>query len=583
MFTFFDVTVLLSFLAVIVFLITRLMICRKKIDFQKDLIRFFEQTLDHSPDIIWLKDRELRIIYVNSAYRKLFPHIKDFTGLTDEELSDRFLADGYRRDDEFVIKSGKDYRYQENDKGTLWFETVKFPLFSLAGPVTGCGGIARNITDRKNEELMNYEMEHVDFLTGVSNRQSLMSSYPEKLALAVSKHIETALFEINLANFRLFNVTHGYQNGDMVLRTISFRLRSFCQEYKSCLSRTGGDSFGVIIEDVANPEEIADKLNNLVKIPINLGSETVEVSASISMVTAPGDTSNFEDMCKKSEVCIQYNRINGLHQITPYSSIHKDFVFSEPLLESDLCEAIDQKMLTLVYQPKINADTHAHIGSEALLRWNSRRFGDVSPRKFIPLAEASGSIYRLGYWVIEKCIKQNIDWSNCGYEMKPISINLTQKQFLDQNLIDVVRELLNKYNYAPELLEFETSEIVFNAYPEESARIASELHEMGIKICLDDFGNSFSNMVSVTSNSVDSIKLDDRFVRDIDSDVAKKEIVRTIYELCKRYGLQVIAEGVETKNELARISGIGINSIQGFYYTKPMIPRDFEQFICSVK
>ncbi len=583
MFALLDLVVIIFLLSISIYLGIRLAYIKKKSTSNESLARSYEQIMDHSSDIIWIKDTDLRLIYVNGAYKKLFPHVKDFSGLTDEDLADKFLADGYHRDDEFVIKTGREYRYQENDKGTLWFETIKFPIVHNDSPILGCAGIARNITDRKNEELMRYEMEHVDFLTGISNRQSLMTSYPEKLALALSKNIELALFEINLADFRLFNVTYGYQNGDAVLRAISFRLRTFCQEYKSNLCRISGNSFGILIEDVSNPMEIAEKLENLVKVPINIGSDEVSVDCSISVVLAPQDSSNFEDMFKKSEICIQYNRLHSFHKITTYSSISDDFIFKDPLLETELNEAITKELLTVVYQPKINIDTHEAIGSEALIRWNNKRLGELSPRKFIPLAEANGSIYQLGYWIIERCIKQNLDWDNCGYEMKPISINLTQKQFLDPNLLDKVSELLAKYKYPAELLEFETSENVFNACPEKSDEIVEKLHSMGIKICLDDFGNSFANMVSVTTKSVDGIKLDGRFMQGIDTNVGKKEIVRTIFDLCKSYGLHVIAEGVETKSELMRVSGIGINSIQGFYYAKPLDPRDFEQFICKIK
>lgn len=583
MFAFLDISVIFFFIVVIVYLCSRLLFFRKRTSTAEYFVHAYEQILDHSSDIIWLKDKELRLEFVNKAYRSLYPNIENFKGLTDEDFADKFLADGYRRDDEFVIKSGKDYRYQENDKGVSWFETVKLPIFDGNGSVAGCGGIAHNITDRKNEELKNYELEHIDFLTGISNRHSVISSYPEKLAIALSKNLETALFSINIADFRLFNVIHGFINGDAVLREISFRLRVFCQGYKSHLCRVGGDTFSIFIEDVHNADDIADKLEKLVNEPVNIGGEEVRFNSSIAVVLAPRDTSNFEDMCRKSELCIRYNRIKGVHKITTYCSISSELFYSDPLIEMELSNAIKNDELIVLYQPKINSDTQKSIGAEALIRWRNKRIGDLNPRQFIPIAEDNGSILNIGYWVIEKCITQNLEWGACGYDMKPISINLTKKQFSDPKLIKVVSELLTKYNYPASLIEFETSETSFNDNSGLANDIVSKLHALGIKVCIDDFGVSFANMVSVTSLSVDGIKLDPRFVQGIDSSVGKQEIVRTIYDLCKKFGLHVIAEGVETKNELIKVSGIGINSIQGFYYAKPMNPQEYEKFISDGK
>ena len=545
-------------------------------------VRAYEEIMNHSSDIIWLKDRERRLQFVNKSYYHLFPLVDSFVGLRDEDLADKFLADGYRRDDEYVIRNGKEYRYQENDKGSVWYETVKMPVKDPDGTVMGCAGLAHDITDRKEKELKIYEIEHVDYLTGLGNRHSLVTGYPEILAAALENGVDTYMIMISIDNFKLVNASCGFACGDEILRQLSFRLRNFVKNLKARAARVAGDEFCLIVENIhrrLNITELMESLRRQICEPVTVSGNTVAVELSFGVSTAPGDTRDFEELFKCAELCIRYGKKHARHGAVYFADISNSVVVRNVKIECELLNAIANNELTIAYQPKINADDGRLLGAEALIRWHNRTLGDIEPGEFIALAEENGIIIEIGYWVIEKCITQNLEWGACGYEMKPISINLTRRQFLDPNLMNVVAGLFTKYNYPPELLEFETTEKIFSENFLQARTAAESLHSLGVTLTLDDFGTSFANMIEITSLCVNTLKLKRAFVQDIDSNLGKQEVVRTIYNLSRRFELHLIAEGVETNREFNKITGIGIKSIQGFYYSRPLLPVDFEKFI----
>ncbi len=577
-----DLMILIPIVLVIIFLFVKNYKLKKHIDELNYRTRAYEDIMNHTRDIIWLKGVDLKLQFVNKSYYHLFPLVDNFIGLTDDDLVDKFLADGYRRDDEYVIKTGKEYRYQENDKGNIWFETVKIPVKDEHGRVIGCAGIAHDITDRKEKEIKIYELEHLDYLTGLGNRQSLVLNYPKILEAALNAGVDTYLIMICIDNFKMINASYGFLAGDEILRQFSIKLRNFVKNLKSKVARIGGDEFSVVIENHHHSFNITDAVENLKRMinePFDLGGNLLTLDCSIGISVSPGDTKNFEDMFKFAELCVRHSKKKCRHQVVYYSDIAGSVETRNAKIECEMLGAIKNGEFYVVYQPKINSEDDSLLGTEALIRWHNRSLGDIEPGEFISLAEENGVIIEIGYWIIEKCITQNLEWGACGYDMKPISINLTRRQFLDPNLINVVANLCSKYNYPTNLLEFETTESIFSADYPLAKSMAESLHELGISLILDDFGTSFSNMIEITSLCINTLKLKRTFVRDIDSNLGKQEVVRTIYNLSRRFDLLLIAEGVETSREFNKITGIGIKSIQGFYYSKPLSPNEFEQFI----
>ncbi len=577
-----DLMLVIPLIVAVVYLSVKNFKLRKHIADLDYRVRAYEEIMNHTRDIVWLKGLDLKLQFVNKSYYHLFPLIDNFIGLTDDDLVDKFLADGYRRDDEYVIKTGKEYRYQENDKGNVWFETVKLPVKDELGKVTGCAGIAHDITDRKEKEIKIYEMEHLDYLTGLGNRQSLVLTYPKILEAALNAGVDTYLIMVCMDNFKMINASYGFMAGDEILRQFSCRLRTFINNLKSKVARVGGDEFCIVIENHHHNFNITEAVENLRRIidePFDLNGSLINITCSIGISTAPGDTKNFEDMFKYAEICIRLSKKKGRHIVMYYSDIAGSVEARNVKIECEMLGAIKNGEFKVVYQPKINADDNTLLGTEALIRWHNSTLGDIEPREFIPLAEENGVIIEMGYWIIEKCITQNLEWGACGYDMKPISVNLTKKQFLDPNLISAVAGLCSKYNYPTGLIEFETTESIFSADYPLAKKTAQALHELGISLTLDDFGTSFSNMIEITSMCINTLKLKRNFVRDIDSNLGKQEVVRTLYNLSKRFDLHLIAEGVETSREFNKITGIGIKSIQGFYYSRPLPPNEFEQYI----
>ncbi len=581
-----DLIIIAPLLLVVVYLLVKNVRLQSHVDELNYKVKAYENIMNHTPDIIWLKGTDLKLQFVNNSYHKLFPLVDNFVGLTDDDLADKFLADGYRRDDEYVINNSKEYRYQENDRGNVWFETVKMPILNEKNEVVGCAGIAHDITDRKDKELKIYEMEHLDYLTGLGNRQSLVTNYPHILSSALAQGVDTYLIMISIDNFKMINSSYGFSCGDEILRQFSFRLRSFVKNLKARLARVAGDEFCMVVENTHNKNNINDIVENLrrsIRDPFAVNNYVLSIECSIGVSCAPQNSRDFEELFKYAELCVRAGKKKVRHSTVFYSDISNGLVVRNVKIECEMLNALKNNELSIVYQPKINADDNTLLGTEALIRWNNPRLGEIEPCEFIPLAEDNGIIIEFGYWIIEKCITQNLEWAACGYEMKPISINLTRKQFLDNNLINVLAQLFSKYNYPSHLVEFETTERIFSENYSQARITAEALHNLGVSLTIDDFGTSFANMIGITTLCVNTLKLKRTFVQDIDSNLGKQEVVRTIYNLSKRFELSLIAEGVETSREFNKITGIGIKSIQGFYYSKPLFPNDFENYITNKK
>lgn len=575
---------LLILVVIILVLFIRLTIKQKKrIENLASTVEALETLLDRSTDLYWLKDRNYRLTFVNNAYKKLFPNVKDFIGKTDHDLAESFLADGYRADDEKVMSTGEEFHYQENDKGHIWFETTKIPIFQGANrEVIGCGGTAKNITDLKAQETKVYELEHLDYLSGLSNRYSFVNEYKDYIDQLIREGKPVMLVMINIDYFSKLNAINGFGIGDQLIRKVSFEIRNLTREFKIKLARVDGDEFCIIMDENPLQNDLAhliSKVQEIFKAPFNVEGENYYLRASIGATIAPNDGNTFDRLYRNVELALRDAKTKNHNKSTYYADLDAKQLLKILAIEVELATALKNDEFYIVFQPKIDINIGKNIGAEALLRWKNNRLGELTPLEFIDIASRLRYIIDIGYWMIEKTITQNLEWGSCGYTMNPISINLDTTQFFDPNLSKVISELIIKYNYPANLIEFEISENNFIADYSNSCRIVQELHQLGVRISIDDFGLDFVNILKINKFDIDCIKINRQYLEQASNDQKNRTLLKSIVDSINDCKIVLMVSNVENPDELDRIKDLHIDLAQGYYYKKPLQSKEFAAFL----
>ena len=576
------------FLLIILFICIILLI--RKVYSQNDLIEeqagkisAYERLMDCSHDLYWIKDRNYRLQFVNKEYKKLFPTVDDFVGKTDHDLVDAVLADGYKAGDEKVMSSGQEFPYQENDKGELWFESIKIPVFKGTDRlVVGCAGMAHNITENKVQEVRVYELEHLDYLSGLANRYSFVTEYRNRIDNSIKEGLNVGLVLLHIDRFSNVNALNGFDAGDELLRKISFELRKVAKEFKLQLSSVGGDDFGFVVDN--NPQRsdvirLIRKLQAVFSSPFELSGLHLNLSCSIGVSIAPENADSFEVLYRNAELCMHVAKQKNKNKVTFYEDIDAELILKNLAIEFELSFALAREEFYIVYQPKIDLKTGKTIGSEALLRWHNERLGEVAPLEFLDIASRMRNIIEIGYWQIEKIITQNLEWGACGYHMLPIAVNLNETQFFDENLTKTVSELLIKYNYPGNLIEFEISENNFVSDCTKSCRILRELHDLGIKVSIDDFGIDFFSMLNIAKLDVDCVKINRQYLASLGLEQHEQEMLKAIIEAINKSKIDLMVSNVEQQDELEQIKKLQIGMAQGFLYKEPLSSVDYESYL----
>ena len=550
-------------------------------------IEAYERLLDCSHDLFWIKDREYRLQFVNEEYKKLFPAVSDFVGMTDHDLAEKFLADGYRADDEKVMSSARELHYQENDKGVSWFESTKIPVFKGKDrKVVGCAGIARNITDFKAQESKVYELEHLDYLSGLTNRYSFVTEGKKHIEQCISEGRNVYLVLVHVDRFCNINALNGLKIGDELLRFVSFELRKVAKNFQTQISRVGGDDFCFVMDNNPKHNDVAKLVEQIQLVfskPFEVAGMHVNLSCSIGVCgTKNNEISGFEYLYRNVELCMHIAKQKNKNRVTYYEDIEVDQMLRKLSIELELSFAMQNDEFYIVYQPKIDVESGKYIGSESLLRWKNKKLGELAPLEFIESATQMKLMVEIGYWQIEKTITQNLEWGACGYHMMPISINLNETQFFDDNLTRKLSELLVKYNYPGDLIEFEISERNFIIDNNSACRILSELHELGVKISIDDFGVDFFSMFNIAKLDIDCIKINQQYLDRLGCEQNNLDIVKSIIALINKHNIKLMVSNVEKAEDIRNVKNLKINAAQGFYYKKPMFSDEFSIYLKNI-
>ncbi|MFJ8066524.1 EAL domain-containing protein [Psychrobacillus sp. NPDC096426] len=537
--------------------------------------------LDHNTDSVFLVDENGMIQYANAVARKVLGY--DLDKLLHQPI-EQFIESNSLGNFQLMIKqtlSGYPAELQkcllQHAKGHYVYVYLKAIPIHEQGNVKEFHLVFRDLTTSADEKEQLYYLSYHDHLTGLWNRRSLKEHLRDNLIEAGISKTQISIMRIDLDRFKLINESLGYNYGDDFLKKVADRLSLFIN--KSCnLYRQSGDEFVFILKDKTREEtsSFAENILNELSKPIYLDHQEYFVTASIGISMYPLDGKNLNELLIKADQALYVAKDRGRAHYRYFQEQMNLSFPNEALMESHLRRAIEKEELTIHYQPQVNLATGEINSFEALLRWNNRKFGFVSPMQFIPLAEESGMIMQIGDWVLEEVCKQLQYWQEKGYRPVRIAVNISPKQFKQENFAIKIREKINKYGISPFSLEVEITESAMTDMQDTFAML-KELKDIGVVISIDDFGTGYSSLSYLKKYPIDIIKIDQSFIKDMEQDEKNAAIATTIIQLAHSLGMEVIAEGVEKDQQVEILKAAKCQKAQGYFFSRPVPIHDINQ------
>ena len=425
------------------------------------------------------------------------------------------------------------------------------------------------------QERMEYLARH-DHLTGLPNRQALRSCLEQAISLADQKGRKVLLVYLDLDQFKLVNESLGHEKGDKALLAVAKRLQKSLAKGDT-LVRWGGDHFVGVVSldgDGEKAEEIAGKLLACFQAPFEVAGQQLYMSASLGMSLYPDDVRDPDTLVQNADTAMHAAKELGRRRYKFFSAQMNRRVVERLALEGELRSALDNKEFFLVYQPRVALKTGVVEGVEALIRWQHPRLGLLMPDHFLPTAEESGLIVPIGRQVLEMACSQIKDWLGQGVPVKRVAVNLSGRQFWEEDLTGMITGTLARYGLTTEHFELEVTESVVMGTVEAAARVLRELHDLGMEIALDDFGTGYSSLYYLKELPIDTLKIDKSFITQIPDDHDSTTIVAAVAALAHGLGMGVVVEGVETLRQLNCVAGFGCEQVQGYYFSRPISPDE---------
>ena len=433
-----------------------------------------------------------------------------------------------------------------------------------------------------NQELLKHQAFH-DALTNLPNRILVEESLQHAIDLANAHHRMIAVLFIDLDDFKKVNDTAGHQAGDSFLLEASHRIRS-CLHGGEILGRLGGDEFLVILENVETQKQISPIVHRIISCfekPFCLSSSQYFFSCSMGISFYPQDGSEPESLIRKADMAMYQAKRNGKKKSHYYDESLQKIANHRVNIETNLRSALNNDEFHLLYQPKVCLNTgHCH-SVEALIRWVQPDGKVLPPDSFLPIAENTGLIKDVTQWVLTKTCQNLEAWKNTGLDGVPISINVSAIDFSDARFLENVLGVIQHYDIDHSLLEFELTETVFFNDVEMVKNIMAVLHQNGIKLAIDDFGTGYSSFSYLQDLDLNFLKIDRSFITNVDKNERSLAIVKSIVDIGLNLGLEVIAEGIETEQELQCLRRMGCDYGQGYLFSKPLPEQELRQFVQS--
>lgn len=429
----------------------------------------------------------------------------------------------------------------------------------------------------KAEELI--KLIYYDELTGLASLALLKDRLNHAVKAAQRDNRKVTLFLIGLDRFKYVNDSLGYAAGDQVLREISERI-SKCVRSSDTVSRLSGDVFGLLATDperVEDPGFLARRILDAVSVPLKIRKQDIFLTASIGISIFPHDTTESELLLANAETAMRQSKLQARGQFRYYSSQYNQIASRRLTLETELRRAISKREFRLYYQPRVDSDKQRVVGAECLLRWQHPERGIVAPLEFLSVLEETGLIQDVGYWVLEESMQALQRWRARSLPVIRLAVNLSARQFHEKQLPEKIQQIADnvKLNLTEQRLELEITESLLMDDISSTRSMLQRLHEMGLKIAIDDFGTGYSALSYLITFPLDHLKIDKSFVDKIQDSDDAKAIVEAIISLSYSLHLNVIAEGVETREQLIALQSLGCKQFQGYLFARPMPEEEF--------
>jgi len=492
-----------------------------------------------------------------------------------KEIRERLLEDGSLKDYELLLRHRQGREISCSFNVSLAYDPAGKPLKMV--------GSIRDISERKQAEREIRQLAYHDMLTGLPNRSLFHDRLEQALAQSKRHGRPLSLLFLDLDRFKDVNDTLGHDAGDLLLKAVADRLRS-CVRQSDTVARLGGDEFVVLLNSVKNERDsaiVAEKILELLAEPVRLHGKEVFTSTSIGVVMHPDDGRDAETLLKHADMAMYAAKDKGRNNFQFYSEEMNRNAYDRHLLEHKLRRALEEKHFEVYYQPQWDMQTRSLIGLEALVRWNDPEEGMVSPACFIPVAEESGLIRPLGEWVLRTACAQVRSWHEQGYPQLRVGVNISGRQFRQPDLVAMIDRVLAETGLAAEFLELELTESYLMEDADATNRILGFLKVRGIELAIDDFGTGYSSLNYLKHFPIDRIKIDQSFVRDVTGSRDDAAIVETIIGMAQSLELDVIAEGVETAEQLKFLQARGCREMQGYFFARPMPVAEVSRYLAE--
>jgi diguanylate cyclase (GGDEF)-like protein/PAS domain S-box-containing protein len=553
--------------------------------------------VEKSPDLIYTLDTNGRFMFINGRVESLLGYSREeligcrYSAIVhDEDVEKALYAFTERRSDsrattnvEFRLKRKNNHYVIAMLSAIGIYEFCQDGQEGSLKRFVGTYGVARDITERKiAEETISFQAYH-DQLTQLPNRRL----FKDRLELSMSQSKRhggvIGVMFIDLDRFKLVNDTHGHSEGDELLKSVALRLRN-CMRASDTLARQGGDEFTVLLPDLAQAEDavvIAEKILNEFKVPFHVAGQDFRVSVSLGIAVYPRDGESADALLKHADIAMFRVKNNGKNGFKFYSSEMNACHHERISLENELRNAILNSEFELHYQPQVCVKEDRIVGMEALIRWQHPVHGLVFPGSFIDLAEETGLIHEITDWVMAEACRQLARWRGLGLENLRIAINVSPREFNRNDLVERIASNVSINCLPEDVLEIEITE---NPLLQDVSGVIDKMHllrECGIRISIDDFGTHYSSLNYLRRFPINTIKIDQSFVRDLTEGQNCSPIIPAIICIARGFGLNLVAEGVETAFQLKSLIDLGCDEMQGYLFGKPLPAVAAEHLLCN--
>src|SRR5258705_2525432 len=436
-----------------------------------------------------------------------------------------------------------------------------------------------DITEQRRSEVKIEYMAHHDSLTDLANRVLLNERLEQALGSRIHGEQMVAVHHLDLDQFKAVNDTFGHPGGDKLLKIVADRLRRLVRETDT-IARTGGDEFVIVqapIVDPADATSLAQRIIGLMSEPFDIAGHQAVIGASIGIADGPGDGANPDKLLRNADLALSRAKSDGRGTFRFFEPAMDLQMQTRRVMEQDLRKALPAGEFELYYQPVVNLASKEISGFEALIRWNHPTKGVISPAAFIPLAEEIGFIVPMGEWVIRQACATAAQWPDSMH----VAVNISAVQFRNPGLMQVIIGALAASGLHPTRLEIEITETVLLQDKETTLAVLHQLRALGVRIAMDDFGTGYSSLTYLQCFPFDKIKIDRSFVKDITENTGSLNIVRAVAALANGMGMTATAEGVETSEQLDRITFQGCTEMQGYLFSKPLPAAEIERLFLS--